>query len=199
MQTILSEEQMKLLDSHRIYYTQFINGKTSNHPKFKRQIKHYNMTSKVAWNANSSILTLAWLSIKQSQHHELADIITPILNCDYFKNNDNIFNLEIKSNIDISNFYTKLSELNDFQFLAWFFCHTDSILKIYKSDASGFLDLTFHQFEVNTPDFKLAGTQEFALNWLLKRIQIIINSNYRPEDVRKFFLVWAEVHYMFWW
>lgn len=199
MQTILSKEQIKLLDSYGIYYTQFINDKPSTRPRFKRQIKHYNMTSKVAWNANSSILTLAWLSIKQSQYDELSDIITPILNCDYFKNDENIFVLEMKSNIDISSFYTQLSELEDFQFLAWFFCHTDSILKIYKPDASGFLDLEFHQFEVDTPDFKLKGTQEFALNWLLERIQIIINSNYRPEDVRKFFLVWAEVNYMFWW
>ena len=53
--------------------------------------------------------------------------------------------------------------------------------------------------KIDTPDFKLKGNQEFALNWLIERIQIIINSNYRPEDVRKFFLVWAEVHYMFWW
>ena len=199
MQTILSEEQMKLLDSYGIYYTQFINDKPSTRPRFKRQIKHYNMTSKVAWNANSSILTLAWLSIKQSQYDELSDIITPILNCDYFKNDENIFVLEMKSNIDISSFYTQLSKLENFQFLAWFFCHTDSILKIYKPDASRFLDLTFHQFEVDTPDFKLKGTQKFALNWLLESIQIIINSNYRPEEVKKFFLVWAEVHYMFWW
>lgn len=199
MQTILSEEQRKLLDSYGIYYTQFINDKPSTRPRFKRQIKHYNMTSKVAWNANSSILTLAWLSIKQSQYNELSDIITPILNCDYFKNDENIFILEMKSNIDISSFYTQLSKLENFQFLAWFFCHTDSILKIYKHDASGFLDLTFHQFEVNTPDFKLKGTQKFALNWLLERIQIIINSNYRPEEVKNFFLVWAKVQHMFWW
>ena len=199
MQTILSEEQMKLLDSYGIYYTQFINDKTSTRSRYKRQIKHYNMTSKVAWNANSSILTLAWLSIKQSQYDELSDIITPILNCDYFKNDENIFVLEMKSNIDISSFYTQLSELKDFQFLAWFFCHTDSILEIYKSETSGFLDLTFHQFEVNTPDFKLKGTQKFALNWLLERIQIIISSNYHPEEVRKFFLVWAKVQHMFWW
>ena len=139
------------------------------------------------------------MSLKQSQHDELSNIITPILNCDYFKNNENIFNLEAKSNIDISSFYTQLSEIKDFQFLAWFFCHTDSILKIYKHDASKYLDFTFHQFEVNTPDFKLKGNQDFALNWLLERIQIIINSNYRPEEVKKFFLVWAKVHYMFWW
>ena len=199
MQTILSEEQMKLLDSYGIYYTQFINDKTSTRPRYKRQIKHYNLTSKVAWNANSSILTLAWLSIKQSQHHKLSDIITPILNCDYFKNDENIFVLEMKSNIDISTFYTQLSELKDFQFLSWFFCHTDSILQIYKHDASRFIDFKFHQFEIDTPDFKLKGSQKLALNWLLERIQIIINSNYRPEEVKKFFLVWAEVHYMFWW
>lgn len=199
MQTILSKEQMKLLDSYGIYYTQFINDKPSTRPRFKRQIKHYNMTSKVAWNANSSILTLAWLSLKQSQHDELSNIITPILNCDYYKNNENIFNLELKANKDISSFYIQLSELEDFQFLTWFFCHTDSILQIYKHDASRFIDFKFHQFEVTTPDFKLKGNQKFVLDWLLERIQIIINSNYRPEDVRKFFLVWAEVHYMFWW
>ena len=199
MQTILSEEQMKLLDSYGIYYTQFINDKPSTRPRFKRQIKHYSLSPKVGWNANSSILTLAWLSLKQSQYDELSDKITPILNCDYYKNNKNVFNLTAQANKDISSFYIQLSELEDFQFLAWFFCHTDSILKIYKNDASRYIDFRFHQFEIQTPNFKLAGTQEFALNWLLERIQIIINSNYRPEEVKKFFLVWAEVHYMFWW
>lgn len=199
MQTILSEEQMKLLDSYKIHHTQFNNNEKPSHPRLKRQIKRYGLSPKVDWNANSSILTLAWLSLKQSQHDELSNIITPILNCDYFKNDENIFNLEAKSNIDISSFYTQLSKLKDFQFLAWFFCHTDSILKIYKHDASRFIDFKFHQFEIDTPDFKLKGSQKLALNWLLERIQIIINSNYRPEEVKKFFLVWAEVHYMFWW
>lgn len=199
MQTILSKEQKKLLDSYKIHHTQFNNNEKPSHPRLKRQIKRYGLSPKVAWNANNSILTLAWLSIKQYKHDELLENITSILNCDYYKNNENIFNLELKANKDISNFYIQLSELENFQFLSWFFCHTDSILQIYKHDASRFIDFKFHQFEVNTPDFKLKGTQEFALNWLLERIQIIINSNYRPEDVRKFFLVWAEVHYMFWW
>ena len=61
------------------------------------------------------------------------------------------------------------------------------------------LTLRSTNFEIDTPDFKLKGSQKLALNWLLERIQIIINSNYRPEEVKKFFLVWAEVHYMFWW
>lgn len=199
MQTILSEEKRKLLDSHHIYYTQFIINEKPMHPRIKRRIKHYTMNSKIGWNANSSILTLIWLSIKQSNHHNLSNIITPILNCDYYKNNENVFNLVKQANKDISNFYKQLSELKNFQFLSWFFCHTDSILKIYKYDTRKVIDLKFHQFEVNTPDFKLKGSQEFALNWLLERIQIIIKYNYRPEDVRKFFLVWAEVHYMFWW
>lgn len=199
MQTILSEEQTKLLDSHHIYYTQFIDDEKPKYPRIKRQIKHYGLSPKVGWNANSSILTLIWLSIKQSNHHKLSNIITPILNCDYYKNNKNVFNLVKHTNKDISNFYKQLSELKDFQFLTWFFCHTDSILKIYKHDASKFIDFTFHQFEINTPNFKLKGSQEFALNWLIERVQIIIKYNYRPEDVQKFFLVWAEVHYMFWW
>lgn len=114
-------------------------------------------------------------------------------------NAEDYLDVEMQSKSDINNFYIQLSELKDFQFLSWFFCHTDNILKIYKQDATRFIDLKFHQFEVNNPDFKLKGTQEFAINWLIERIQIIINSNYRPEDVRKFFLVWAEVHPMFWW
>ena len=199
MQSILSEEQMKLLDFHHINYNQFTNDEKLKYPRHKRQFKHYGMPPKVAWDADSSILLLAWLNIQDSKHNELANEITYVLN---YQNNVNIGNwidVERRAKYDIQYFYRKLAELEDFQFLAWFFCHTDSILKIYKNDASKYLDFTFHQFEVNTPDFKLKGTQEFALNWLLERIQIIINSNYRPEDVRKFFLVWAEVHYMFWW
>ena len=199
MQTILSEEQIKLLDFYHINYNQFTNDEKLKYPRHKRQFKHYGMPPKVAWDADSSILLLAWLNIQDSKHNELADEITYVLN---YQNNVNIGNwldVERRAKYDIQYFYRKLSELENFQFLSWFFCHTDSILKIYKHDASRFIDFKFHQFEVNTPNFKLKGNQKFALDWLIERIQIIINSNYRPEDVRKFFIVWAEVHYMFWW
>lgn len=199
MQTILSEEQTKLLDFHHINYNQFTDDEKLKYPRHKRQFKHYGMPPKVAWDADSSILLLAWLNVQNSKHNELADKITYALNLEYYMNATIYLDAEMQTKSEIKNFYLKLSELEDFQFLSWFFCHTDSILKIYKQDATRFIDLKFHQFEVNTPDFKLKGTQEFAINWLLERIQIIINSNYRPEDVRKFFLVWAEVHPMFWW
>ena len=139
------------------------------------------------------------MSLQQSQHKELADEITYVLN---YQNNINIGNwldVEKRAKYDIQYFYRKLAELEDFRFLAWFFCHTDSILKIYKYDTRKVIDLIFYSFELNTPDFKLKGNQEFALNWLLERIKIIIQNNYNPEDVKKFFLVWAEVHPMFWW
>ena len=157
------------------------------------------MPPKVAWDADSSILLLAWLNVQDSKHNELADKITYALNYEYYINAEDQLDVEMQSKSDINNFYIQLSELKDFRFLSWFFCHTDSILQIYKHDASRFIDFKFHQFKVNSPDFKLKGTQEFAINWLIERIQIIINSNYRPEYVRKFFLVWAEVHPMFWW
>ena len=145
------------------------------------------------------ILLLAWLNVQDSKYNELADKITYALNFEYYMNAEDHLDVEMQSKSDINNFYIQLSELKDFQFLAWFFCHTDSILKIYKYDASRFIDFKFHQFEIDTPEFKLKGSQKFAIEWLLEHIQIIINSNYRPEDVRKFFIVWTEVHYMFWW
>lgn len=199
MQTILSEKQIELLQLNHIDFQQFVEKNDTPHPKIKRQLKRYSLHPKVAWDADNSILLLAWLSLQQSQHKELADEITYVLN---YQNNINIKNwldVERRAKYDIQYFYRKLTELENFRFLAWFFCHTDSILKIYKFDTKKVIDLKFHQFEVNTPNFKLKGSQEFVLNWLLERIQIIINSNYRPEDVRKFFLVWAEVHPMFWW
>ena len=199
MKTILSEEQIKLLDFHHINYSQFTDDEKLKYPRHKRQFKRYGISPKVAWDADSSILLLAWLNVQQSQHHELANKITYALNFEYYTNAEDHLDIEMQSKSDINNFYIQLSELKDFRFLAWFFCHTDSILKIYKQDATRFIDLEFHRFEVNTPDFKLKGTQEFAINWLIERIQIIINSNYRPEEVKKFFLVWAEVHPMFWW
>lgn len=199
MKTILSEEQMKLLDFHHINYSQFTDDEKLKYPRHKRQLKHYGMPPKVAWDADSSILLLAWLNVQNSQHHKLADKITYTLDFEYYMNAEDHLDVEMQAKSDINNFYIQLSKLKDFRFLSWFFCHTDSILTIYKQDATRFIDLKFHQFEVNTPDFKLKGTQEFALNWLLERIQIIINSNYRLEEVKKFFLVWAEVHPMFWW
>ena len=199
MQTILSEKQIELLQLNHIDFKQFVEKNDTPHPKIKRQLKRYSLHPKVAWDADSSILLLAWLSLQQSQHKELADEITYVLN---YKTNINIGNwldVERRAKYDIKYFYRKLTELENFRFLAWFFCHTDSILKIYKFDTKKVIDLKFHQFEVNTPNFKLKGSQEFVLNWLLERIQIIINSKYSPEDVRRFLVVWAEVHRMFWW
>lgn len=199
MQTILSEKQIELLQLNHIHFQQFIEKNDTPHPKIKRQLKRYGLHPKVAWDADNSILLLAWLSLQQSQHKELADEITYALN---YQNNVNIgiwLDVERRAKNDIKYFYRKLTELENFRFLAWFFYHTDSILKIYKYDTRKVIDLTFYTFEVNTPNFKLKGSQEFALNWLLERIQIIIKYNYRPEDVKKFFLVWAEVHPMFWW
>lgn len=199
MQTILSEKQIELLQLNHIDFQQFVETNDTPHPKIKRQLKRYSLHPKVAWDADSSILLLAWLSLQQSQHKELADEITYVLN---YQNNINIGNwldVERRAKYDIQYFYRKLTELENFRFLAWFFCHADSILKIYKYDTKNVIDLTFHTFEVNTPNFKLKGSQEFALNWLLERIQIIIKYNYRHEDIKKFFLVWAEVHSMFWW
>ena len=197
MQTILSKEQIKLLDFHHINYSQFTDDEKLKYPRHKRQFKRYEMSPKVAWDADSSILLLAWLNVQDSKHNQLADKITYALNFEYYMNAEDHLDVEMQSKSDINNFYIQLSELKNFQFLSWFFCHTNSILKIYKYDTRKVIDLKFLQFEVNTPDFKLKGSQEFALNWLLERIQIIIKYNYRPEDVRKFFLVWAKVHPMF--
>lgn len=199
MQKILSKQQIELLKFHKIEFEQFTEKPKKEYPRIRRQFKRYGMTSKVTWDADKSILLLAWLNIKESKHYPLADNITDTINNYYTLRDDNFVIAEKQKQETISNFYTQLSELKDFQFLSWFFCHADSILKIYKYDASKVVDLKFHQFKINTPNFKLKGSQEFALNWLLERIQIIIKYNYRPEDVRKFFLVWAEVHPMFWW
>ena len=199
MQTILSEKQIELLNLKHIDYKPFIDKHHSNYPRIKRQIKRYNIHPGVAWNADTSILLLAWLNLQQSQYHELAEKITYTFNYGHYINYEDFLDVEMKAKKDISSFYTQLSELKDFQFLSWFFHHTDSILKIYKYDTRKVINFKFHQFKIDTADFKLKGSQEFALNWLLERIQIIINSNYRPEDVKKFFLVWAKIHSMFWW
>ena len=179
-------------------YKPFIDNHHSNYPRIKRQIKHYNIHPSAAWDADKSIMLLAWLSLQDEVDEKIKNI-KYVLNGESFVSNENFLDIKIKVRKDIRSFYTKLSELNDFRFLSWFFCHTDSILKIYKYDTRKVINLKYHQFEVNTPEFKLKGSQGFALNWLLERIQIIIKYNYRQEDVKKFFLVWAEVHPMFWW
>ena len=199
MQTILSDKQIELLKSYEIDFQQFVETPKKEYPRIRRQLKRYKLHPKVAWDADNSILLLAWLNIKESKNYPLTDNIIDVINNNYKLKDDNFVIAEKQKLETISNFYTQLSELEDFQFLSWFFCHTDSILKIYKYDTRKVIDLKFHTFEVNTPDFKLKGSQEFALNWLLERIQIIIKYNYRPENVREFFLVWAEVHPMFWW
>lgn len=56
MKTILSEEQIKLLDFHHINYSQFTDDEKLKYPRHKRQFKRYGMSPKVAWDADSSIL-----------------------------------------------------------------------------------------------------------------------------------------------
>ena len=96
MQTILSEEQMKLLDFHNIEYKQFIDDEKPTYPRIKRQIKRYGLSPKVAWNADNSILLLAWLNLHQSQHQELAEQITYVLNYEYYTNDKNFLDVEMQ-------------------------------------------------------------------------------------------------------
>lgn len=200
MQTILSEKQIELLQLNHIDFQQFVETSKKQYPFVKRSLKHYKMHPKIAWDADKSILTLDWLNLQQSQHHELANQITHALNFEYYmKDDDSWMAIETQAIEDTKKFYQNLAELKDFRCLACFFCHTDSILKIYKRDAKKYIELTFHSFELKTPDFKLKGNQGFVLDWLIERIQIIIQNGYNPENVKKFFLVWAEVHRMFWW
>ena len=92
MKTILSEKQIELLKSQKIDFKQFIEKNDTPYPKIKRQLKRYGLHPKVAWDADSSILLLAWLSLQQSQHKELADKITYALN---YQNNMNYTPIKI--------------------------------------------------------------------------------------------------------
>lgn len=85
MQTILSEKQIELLQLNHIDFQQFVETSKKQYPFVKRSLKHYKMHPKIAWDADKSILTLAWLNLQQSQHHELANQITHALNFEYYK------------------------------------------------------------------------------------------------------------------
>ena len=95
MQTILSDKQIELLYSKNIHYTQFVDKHHSNYPRIKRQLKRYNIHPRVAWNADESILLLAWLNLQQSQHHEIAEKITYVLNYEYYVNDEDFLDVEM--------------------------------------------------------------------------------------------------------
>lgn len=119
MQTILSEKQIELLQLNHIDFQQFVETSKKQYPFVKRSLKHYKMHPKIAWDADKSILTVAWLNLQQSQHHELANQITHALNFEhYIKEDDSWMAIETKAIENTKKFYQNLAELKDFRFLA---------------------------------------------------------------------------------
>lgn len=159
-----------------------INSKTLSR-KARRQLKRYGYLSRVAWNADEAILSIAWLSMKASDNNENQQLAASLKNV-----HDQIYS-----------FYHELKAIPDMSDLALFFRHTYNILSIYKKNSP--VVMTYHRAEIATENIRLEGTQEFILDWLLERLQFIIASDgeRQREHVAKFLDVWSEVYGMFWW
>lgn len=167
---------MENFDSYKI------NSKTLSR-KARRQLKRYGYLSRIAWNADEAILSIAWISMKESDNIENQQLAASLKNV-----HDQIYS-----------FYHELKAIPDMSDLALFFRHTYNILSIYKKNSP--VVMTYHRAEIATENIRLEGTQEFILNWLLERLQFIIASDgeRQREHVAKFLDVWSEVYGLFWW
>lgn len=177
---MLTEQQlrnhMKNFDNYKI------NSKTLSR-KTRRQLKRYGYLSRIAWNADEAILSIAWISMKESDNIENQQLAASLKNV-----HDQIYS-----------FYHELKAIPDMSDLALFFRHTYNILSIYKKNSP--VVMTYHRAEIATENIRLEGTQEFILDWLLERLQFIIASDgeRQREHVAKFLDVWSEVYGLFWW
>lgn len=158
------------------------NSKTLSR-KARRQLKRYGYLSRIAWNADDAILSIAWLSMKKS---------------------DNIENQQLAASLknvheQIYSFYHGLKTIPDLSDLTLFFRHAYNILSIYKKNSP--VVMTYHRAKIATENAHLDGNQQFILDWLLERLRIIMASDgeRQREHVAKFFDVWSEVYSMFWW
>ena len=170
--------QLKTFDV--FYYKK--NSKTLSR-KARRQLKRYGYLSRVAWNADDAILSIAWLSMKASDNANNQKLANS------FKNLPN----------QIYNFYHELKTIPDMSELTLFFRHAYNILSIYKKPSP--VVMTYHHAEIATENIHLEGNQQFVLDWLLERLRIInsVDINRQREHIVKFLDVWSEVYGMFWW
>ena len=193
---MLTEKEKQLLNQLNILDI-FFDKKNSKTllPKTRRRLKRYGYTGRVAWDADISILALAWLSMKTSNNADNQKLADSIENCfnEYYD-----LLLSERVHAQIYDFYQSLKEIPDTCELIWFLHHAYNILYIYKKD--NYVDLTYHTAEISTENIKLKGNQKFLLDWLLERLQIIATSDseHQREHIVKFLDVWSEVYPMFW-
>lgn len=174
------ELQNRIKNSEFFYYKK--NSKTLSR-KERRQLKRYGYLSRVAWNADDAILSIAWYSMQASDNADNQKLANSLKNV----------------HEQIYSFYHELKTIPDLSDLAVFFRHAYNILSIYKKNSP--VVMTYHRAEIATENIRLEGTQAFLLDWLLERLQFIMASDRerQHEHVAKFFDVWSEVYGLFWW
>lgn len=201
-QTILSPEQIQLLDDAGIKHNFPTNPKLVNKSTYrtkaqkrrlKRILKHYGFGFEITWSTDYNILVLAWLVMKQSKYRNLqgqnpADLITHEL-IDYPTYNDD-------SKERIRQFYMTLPQVLTNAELSWLFLHMHNLLYRYSKET--IVDLTWHTYDIKTDFINLKGDQKFMQQWLLERLYAIQKNN-NPKDIYKLFAVWQHVHQDFWW
>ena len=201
-QTILSPEQIQLLDDAGIKHNFPTNPKLVNKRTYRtkaqkrranRIAKRYGFGVGTTCSVDYHVLVLAWLVMKQSSYHNLqgqnpADLITEEL-VDYPSYRDGYQER-------IRQFYMTLPQVLTNAELSWLFLHMHNLLYRYSKET--IVDLTWHTYDIKTDFINLKGDQKFMQQWLLERLYAIQKNN-NPKDIYKLFAVWQHVHQDFWW
>lgn len=201
-QTILSPEQVQLLDDAGIKHDFLGDDKSTNKHLYRtkaqkrrarRIAKRYNFSVGATWSVDYHVLVLAWLVMKQSSYRNLqgqnpADLITNEL-VDYPSYRDG-YKERIKQ------FYMTLPQVLTNAELSWFLLHMYNLLYRYSKETVA--DLTWHIYDIKTYYINLKGNQKFIHSWLLERLNAIQKNN-NENDIYKLFAVWQYVHQDFWW
>ena len=202
IQTILSPEQIQLLDdagikhnfptNHKLVNKRFYPTKAQRR-RANRIAKRYGFGVGTTYSVDYDVLVLAWLVMKQSSYHNLqgqnpADFITEEL-VDYPSYRDGYQER-------IRQFYMTLPQVLTNAELSWLFLHMHNLLYRYSKET--IVDLTWHTYDIKTDFINLKGNQKFMQQWLLERLYAIQKNN-NPKDVYKLFAVWQYVHQEFWW
>lgn len=165
-------------------------------PRDRRYLKYHGFDSSVTYNADLSILKLAYLILKD-MNSPLAETAKKAI-ADYW-----VLDEDKKA---LVSFWQDFGQEVDYGNMSWFILHTLAILEIYKNIAPKVINLNYHKITcqfMNTAGnetfvYQETHNQAYYLDWLIERLYLCIHYPH-SDNSDKFFLIWSQVYHHFWW
>lgn len=165
-------------------------------PRDRRYLKHHGFDSFTTYNADLSILKLAYITLRRVDS-PLAKTAKKAI-ADYW--------LLDSDKTALVSFWQDFGQKVDFGDMSWFIMHTLAILEVYKNIAQKAINLNYRQITcqfMNTLGdetfvYQETHDQAYYLDWLIERLYLSIHYPH-SDNSDKFFLIWSQVYHHFWW